>query len=168
MLSSHRSPRCDQAAFAPPRDSDTNRACVNCPSTSTEPTDPWRFFTTSTSTRVFLVLIVAAIAAGPVALLLQMGRPEVAQVLSNTPEPTAAAAYRPASRLLDELPLLPAADAGAALALLRDRGLGGEGAGPGGALLRDLAAYYFGDTADGASTRRFEVAVADALALAAR
>ena len=54
-------------------------------------------FTTSTSTRVFLVLIVAAIAAGPVALLLQMGRPEVAQVLSNTPEPTAAAAG-PAAR----------------------------------------------------------------------
>ncbi|SDU98483.1 CDP-Glycerol:Poly(glycerophosphate) glycerophosphotransferase [Microlunatus sagamiharensis] len=85
-------------------------------------------------------------------------------------EPTAAAAYRPASRLLDELPLLPAVDAGSALALLRERGLGAgaAGEGPAAALLRDLAAYYFGETADGASTRRFEAAVADALALAAR
>ena len=79
-------------------------------------------------------------------------------------EPTSPAAYRPASRLLDELPLLPVPDAGSALALLRERGLGGAGTED--VLLRDLAAYYFGETADGASTRRFEAAVADAWATA--
>ena len=75
-------------------------------------------------------------------------------------EPVSPDAFRPASRLLDELPLLPATEASAALRVLRERGLGR----PGGAdpLLRELAAHYFGDTADGASTRRFEAAVEDA------
>ncbi len=79
-------------------------------------------------------------------------------------EPVATSAYRPASRLLDELPLLPAAQAGAVLEVLRARGLGDpDRVDP---LLTDLAAYYFGDTAGGASTRRFEAAVRDAWALA--
>ncbi|SER16683.1 CDP-glycerol glycerophosphotransferase family protein [Microlunatus flavus] len=76
-------------------------------------------------------------------------------------EPTATAAYRPASRLLDELPLLPASAAGTVLDVLRARGLGGDAGADG--LLADLAAYYFGDTADGASTRRFESAVEQAV-----
>lgn len=81
-------------------------------------------------------------------------------------EPVAPDAFRPASRLLDELPLLPAAAASTALRVLRERGLGGSGgAGP---LLGELARYYFGDTADGASTRRFEAAVEDAWQTAAR
>jgi CDP-Glycerol:Poly(glycerophosphate) glycerophosphotransferase len=81
-------------------------------------------------------------------------------------EPAARDAYRPASRLLDELPLLPAHAAGSVLEVLRQRGLGDPGARPD-ALLADLSGYYFGDTADGASTPRFESAVQDAWALAA-
>jgi hypothetical protein len=81
-------------------------------------------------------------------------------------EPASVDAYRPASRLLDELPLLAPSAAGSVLGLLRERGLG---AAPGAAadpLLADLSASYFGDTADGASTRRFEAAVDAAWALA--
>ncbi|MGI3783670.1 MAG: CDP-glycerol glycerophosphotransferase family protein, partial [Janthinobacterium lividum] len=80
--------------------------------------------------------------------------------------PTSAEAYRPASRLLDELPMLPASDAGSALDVLRTRGLGAGGETD--PLLADLSAYYFGKTADGASTQRFEAAVADAWALTAQ
>ena len=79
-------------------------------------------------------------------------------------EPAASSAYRPASRLLDELPLLPASAAGSALDVLRTRGLGGGGSVD--PLLADLSAYYFGETADGASTRRFEAAVEAAWTLA--
>ena len=80
-------------------------------------------------------------------------------------EPTAVQAYRPASRLLDELPLLAASAAGSVLEVLRERGLGaGATTDP---LLADLSAYYFGETADGASTRRFEEAVEAAWVLAA-
>ena len=50
---------------------------------------------------------------------------------SSSPSRPSAAAYRPASRLLDELPLLPAADAGSALDVLRARGLGGAARGGG-------------------------------------
>ena len=82
-------------------------------------------------------------------------------------EPASLDAYRPASRLLDELPLLPASEAGSVLDVLRSRGLGEPGssakADP---LLTDLSAYYFGETADGASTRRFEAAVEAAWTLA--
>jgi hypothetical protein len=83
-------------------------------------------------------------------------------------EPASSAAYRPASRLLDELPLLPASASASVRDVLRARGLGGDpGAGtvpdP---LLRDLSGYYFGETADGASTRRFEAAVDAAWTLA--
>jgi len=79
--------------------------------------------------------------------------------------PAAASAYRPASRLLDELPLLPAARAGTVLEVLRARGLGDPaGVDP---LLADLAEHYFGDTAAGASTRRFEAAVQEARATGA-
>ena len=83
-------------------------------------------------------------------------------------EPAAGEAYRPASRLLDELALLPASAAGSVLDVLRERGL----AAPGGAgltadpLLADLSASYFGPTADAASTRRFEAAVEAAWTLA--
>lgn len=63
----------------------------------------------------------------------------------------AAGAYRPASRLLDSLPLLPADRAGDIDALLA----------PAGPRLVELAAHYFGDTADGASTRRFEAALTE-------
>jgi hypothetical protein len=63
----------------------------------------------------------------------------------------AAGAYRPASRLLESLPLLPADRAGDIEALLA----------PAGPELADLAAHYFGDTADGASTQRFEAALAE-------
>lgn len=79
-------------------------------------------------------------------------------------QPESKDAYRSASRLLDELPLLPASAAGSVLDVLRQRGLGLE-AGPD-ALLADLSAYYFGETADGASTRRFEAAVDAAWTLA--
>jgi hypothetical protein len=81
-------------------------------------------------------------------------------------EPTAKEAYRPASRLLDELALLPASAAGSVLDVLRERGLGTGG--PRDPLLTDLSAYYFGETADGASTRRFEEAVERAWLLAAQ
>jgi len=83
-------------------------------------------------------------------------------------EPASPEAYRPTSRLLDELPLLPASTSGTVLEVLRTRGLG-RGVGPGSApdpLLAELSAYYFGETADGASTRRFEAAVEAAWTLA--
>ncbi|GAB2585648.1 CDP-glycerol glycerophosphotransferase family protein [Microlunatus antarcticus] len=82
-------------------------------------------------------------------------------------EPASSEAYRPASRLLDELPLLPASAAGSVLDVLGSRGLGEPGSeravDP---LLADLSAYYFGETAEGASTRRFEAAVEAAWSLA--
>ncbi len=81
-------------------------------------------------------------------------------------EPASVAAYRPASRLLDELPLLPASAAGSVLDVLRGRGLGQPGGAGADPLLADLSAYYFGQTADGASTVRFEAAVEAAWTLA--
>ena len=62
-------------------------------------------------------------------------------------------AYRPASRLLDSLPLLPADRAGDLAALLPDPS----------PELAELAAYYFGETADGASTQRFEAALTEVI-----
>jgi len=62
-------------------------------------------------------------------------------------------AYRPPSRLLDSLPLLPADRAGDLRALLPEQT----------PELVDLAAYYFGDTADGASTQRFEAALTEVI-----
>jgi len=79
-------------------------------------------------------------------------------------EPASSDAYRPASRLLDELPLLPSFAAGLVLEVLRERGLGAVAATD--PLLADLSAYYFGETADNASTRRFEAAVEAAWTLA--
>ena len=81
-------------------------------------------------------------------------------------EPAAGESYRPAARLLDELPLLRASAAGSVREVLRARGLGaapGAGTDP---LLTDLSRYYFGETADGASTARFEAAVHAAWVLA--
>ena len=83
-------------------------------------------------------------------------------------EPVAAEAYRPASRLLDELPLLPASEAGSVRDVLRARGLGAAPGAETDPLLADLSRYYFGETADGASTARFEAAVGSAWALASR
>ena len=81
-------------------------------------------------------------------------------------EPVAGEAYRPASRLLDELPLLPASEAGSVRDVLRARGLGAAPGAVADPLLADLARYYFGETADGASTVRFEAAVGAAWDLA--
>ena len=78
-------------------------------------------------------------------------------------EPTTSSAYRPASRLLDELPLLPADEAGSVLDLLRERGLGGDGGVD--PRLAELTYHYFGDVAHGASSRRFAAAVDAASAL---
>jgi hypothetical protein len=65
----------------------------------------------------------------------------------------AAGAYRPPSRLLDSLPLLPADRAGDIQALLpqADSQLG------------ELTRHYFGETADGASTLRFEAALTEVI-----
>jgi hypothetical protein len=68
------------------------------------------------------------------------------------PAPTA---YRPASPLLDSLPLLGGADAGEVLS--RIRALQGDSAA--GAQLRDLAYHYFGDVSAQQSTKRFEDAI---------
>ena len=78
-------------------------------------------------------------------------------------EPSASA-HRPASPLLDRLPLLPADRAGQVLGVLRERGLGGTGTDPG---VATLARYYFGETADRASTARFLAAVEECYALTA-
>jgi CDP-Glycerol:Poly(glycerophosphate) glycerophosphotransferase len=83
-------------------------------------------------------------------------------------EPTSTQAYRPASRLLDELAMLPASAAGSVRDVLRVRGLGDV---PGAKtepdpLLAELSAYYFGETGERASTRRFEDAVGAAWTLA--
>ena len=76
----------------------------------------------------------------------------------------AAAAYRPASPLLDRLPLLPAGEAGHVLDLLTARGLGATALDPG---LQELSRHYFGETADRASTARFLAAVESCYALSA-
>ena len=71
------------------------------------------------------------------------------------PSPTA---HRPASPLLDQLPLLAPAAAGEVLERLRAAGLGDVRGSPG---LAELRRYYFGEVADRASTRRFTDAVLD-------
>ena len=71
-------------------------------------------------------------------------------------EPVERLAQRPASPLLDRLPLLAAADAGEIGSRLASLDESAE-------TLSELARLYFGDTADGASTRRFEAAVRAAL-----
>jgi hypothetical protein len=63
-------------------------------------------------------------------------------------------AYRPPSALLDQLPLLPADRAGRLTALLPEPS----------AELAGLTRHYFGDTADGASTMRFEAALDEVIA----
>ncbi len=77
-------------------------------------------------------------------------------------EPAATSAYRPASRLLDELELLPATRAGSVVAVLTERGLGGSAGAE--SQLTGLAHYYFGQTADQASSTRFAEAVESAFA----
>ena len=80
-------------------------------------------------------------------------------VITDPDEPKA---YRPPSPILDTMPLLPGTDAGKVVDWLTDRGLGlGEGT-------RDpqliaLAEYYFGDTAQQASSARLSAAIDRAL-----
>jgi hypothetical protein len=78
------------------------------------------------------------------------------------PAPTA---YRPASPLLDRLPLLAAGQAGEVVAALEDLGLGRGGRDAG---LEELSRYYFGVTEERASTARFLAAIQACYALAAR
>lgn len=56
-------------------------------------------FATSTSTRLFFALIVGAVVAGPAALLMELGRPEVTPALTTAPSAPAAVgpAFRAAS-----------------------------------------------------------------------
>ena len=63
--------------------------------------------------------------------------------------------YLPSSRLLDSLPLLPAEEATDVTRRLLD--------GDFPPLLATLAEHYFGDTSPGASTRRFEEALEEAI-----
>jgi hypothetical protein len=76
----------------------------------------------------------------------------------------ASSAFRPSSPLLDRLPLLPATRAGHVLEVLRARGLDG---GEPDRAVGELARYYFGETADRASTARFLAAVEECCVLAA-
>jgi hypothetical protein len=76
------------------------------------------------------------------------------------PSPTA---YRPPSPLLDRLPLLVPSDAGQVLDRLRELGLTTDA--PVDSSVTDLARHYFGETADGASSRRFAAAIDAAYAL---
>lgn len=78
--------------------------------------------------------------------------------------PAACAARWPPSALLDSLPLVSAAQAPEVLSQLRASGLGRTNDDRAAQLL-ELSGYYFGDTAAGASTRRFEAAVAAARAV---
>jgi hypothetical protein len=77
------------------------------------------------------------------------------------PAPTA---FRPASPLLDQLPLLPASEAGHVRRALDARGLGSSRTD---VRLEELTRYYFGETADRASTARFLAAVETCYALSA-
>jgi hypothetical protein len=78
--------------------------------------------------------------------------------------PASATAFWPPSALLDSLPLVESDSAGEVLRILRACGLG-EASESATARLRELSTYYFGETADGGSTRRFEAAVHAAWAL---
>jgi hypothetical protein len=79
--------------------------------------------------------------------------------------PASPSASWPPSVLLDSLPLVAVSEAGQVLSQLRAMGLG-DAHPESAARLAELSHYYFGETADGASTRRFEAAIGDALALA--
>ncbi len=78
--------------------------------------------------------------------------------------PVSTAAYWPPSALLDALPLMTAGDASGVLNMLRTAGLGNPNP-ANAAELRELSFYYFGETADSASSRRFAAAIAAARAL---
>jgi hypothetical protein len=79
-------------------------------------------------------------------------------------EPVAIKAYRPPSALLDRMPLLKAEDAGRVVGWLHALGLGIDQPAKDGRLI-ELAQYYFGDTADQASSRRFAAAIDKAYAI---
>jgi hypothetical protein len=79
-------------------------------------------------------------------------------------EPAAVKAYRPRSALLERLPQLRAEDAGRVVSWLHALGLGLDQPAKDGRLV-ELARYYFGDTADQASSRRFAAAIEKAYAL---
>lgn len=74
----------------------------------------------------------------------------------------ARSAFRPASPLLDQLPLLRSDQAGTLLGLLRERGLGRDEPDP---RLQELSRHYFGETAGRASTARFLAAIEACYAL---
>jgi hypothetical protein len=81
-------------------------------------------------------------------------------------EPVAASAHRPPSALLDTLPLLSAEDAGQVRVVLHRLGLDQSRPARDPQLI-ELGGYYFGDTANGASSRRFAAAIEHAYALPA-
>lgn len=78
--------------------------------------------------------------------------------------PVAVKAYRPRSALLERLPQLRAEDAGRVVSWLHALGLGLDQPAKDGRLV-ELARYYFGETADQASSRRFAAAIEQAYAL---
>ena len=80
-------------------------------------------------------------------------------------EPDESKAYRPPSPILDTMPLLPGSDAGNIVEWLTDRGLGAD-EGTRDPQLIALAEYYFGDTAEQASSARFSAGIDRALAAA--
>ena len=77
-------------------------------------------------------------------------------------EPDEPKAYRPPSPILDTMPLLPGSDAGK-IVDVADRPRLGRGEGTRDPQLIALAEYYFGDTAEQASSARFSAAIDRAL-----
>jgi hypothetical protein len=78
-------------------------------------------------------------------------------------EPVEKSVYRPPSPLLDELPLLGVGDVDEIGSRLTKLGLGRPDATPD-PRLAELSYYYFGDTSDQQSSRRFAAAIDDAYA----
>jgi hypothetical protein len=78
-------------------------------------------------------------------------------------EPVETSVYRPPSPLLDELPLLGVSDIGAIGSRLAKLGLGHADTDPD-PRLAELSYYYFGDTSDQQSSRRFAAAIDEAYA----
>jgi hypothetical protein len=78
-------------------------------------------------------------------------------------EPVERSVYRPPSPLLDELPLLAVGDIGELGSRLAALGLGRADTDPD-PRLAELSYYYFGDTSDQQSSRRFAAAIDEAYA----
>ena len=79
-------------------------------------------------------------------------------------EPVARKAYRPSSRLLEQLPLLRPEDTSRVVSWLHASGLGLDQPAQDDRLT-ELSHYYFGDTAGRASSRRFGAAIEQAYAM---